>query len=192
MVAARALIGWLWLAFAVSWLVLARFNKKPSKDTPWIAWGMRLLVIAGVFAAILLRRFAPGPIGHWIRHVPLHPGAPAQWLGIGMCVTGFAFAFWARAHIGRNWGVPMSLREGHELVTSGPYRYVRHPIYSGIMLAMIGTALAIDMLWFALFVIYFGFFVVSARVEEKTMTAQFPEAYPAYQRRTKMLIPFVL
>lgn len=193
MIAARALVLWLWAGFAMSWLVLARFNKKPSRSAPrWGAWGLRLLVIAGILAAMLLRRLAPGLVGFLRAHVPLQPGASSQWLGVGSCVAGFAFAFWARVHIGRNWGVPMSLREGHELVTSGPYRYVRHPIYTGIMLAMIGTALATDARWLALFPIYCAYFIFSARSEEKTMQAQFPQAYPEYRRRTKMLIPFVL
>jgi protein-S-isoprenylcysteine O-methyltransferase Ste14 len=88
--------------------------------------------------------------------------------------------------------MPMSLRQGHELVTSGPYTYVRHPIYTGIMLAMIGSALAVGLLWLLLFALYFAYFLFSARTEEKMMLAQFPGTYPAYRRRTKMLVPFVL
>jgi protein-S-isoprenylcysteine O-methyltransferase Ste14 len=85
----------------------------------------------------------------------------------------------------------MSLREGHELVTSGPYAYVRHPIYSGLMLAMIGSAFTAGLLWLLGPVLYFIYFIFAARSEEKTMLTQFPDAYPAYRRRTKMLIPFV-
>ncbi|MGH8300548.1 MAG: methyltransferase family protein, partial [Steroidobacteraceae bacterium] len=95
-------------------------------------------------------------------------------------------------NLGRNWGMPMSLRQGHELVTSGPYAYVRHPIYTGIMLAMIGSALAVGLLWLLLFALYFAYFLFSARTEEQMMLAQFPDTYPAYRRRTRMLIPFVL
>jgi protein-S-isoprenylcysteine O-methyltransferase Ste14 len=109
-----------------------------------------------------------------------------------LVLLGFGFALWARMHLGRNWGIPMSLRQGHELVTSGPYAYVRHPIYSGLMLAMIGSVLAVGLVWLALLVISFVYFLVSARTEEKMMVAQFPDAYPAYRQRTRMLIPFVL
>jgi protein-S-isoprenylcysteine O-methyltransferase Ste14 len=189
--AARTLISGLWIGFAVIWLVLARFSKKRSKGAPWSFWGLRLIVLATVVAWLVLRQLAPQLVGS-LGIVPWLPGLPVQWLGVGLCLAGFALAFWARVHIGRNWGVPMSLRENHELVTSGPYRYVRHPIYSGIMLAMIGTAFATDLAWLALFVIYFVFFLFAARSEEKTMQRQFPEAYSAYRRRTKMLIPFVL
>jgi len=112
-------------------------------------------------------------------------------VGVGLCLAGFGFAVWARMNLGRNWGMPMSLRQGHELVTSGPYSYVRHPIYTGIMLAMIGSALTLGLIWLVLFAVTFVYFAFSARTEEELMVAQFPDTYPAYRRRTKMLIPFV-
>lgn len=189
---APSIVGFLWAAFVLCWLVLAQFNKKASR-TPWRrAWGLRLVVLVAVLAVILRRRHGAAGLFTSIGHVPaLHPGPAGQWLGVGLCLVGFGFAFWARVHIGRNWGMPMSLRQGHELVTSGPYAYVRHPIYTGIMLAMIGSALSIGVLWLLLFALYFVYFIFSARTEEKMMVAQFPGAYPAYRRRTKMLIPFV-
>lgn len=125
------------------------------------------------------------------RSLPIHVGITGQWVGVWLCVAGIGFAVWARVYLGRNWGMPMSLRQGHELVTSGPYAYVRHPIYTGLMLAMIGSAVTEGLLWLLLFAFYFAYFLVGARTEEKMMVAQFPDAYPAYRRRTKMLIPFV-
>lgn len=191
-VSAPAVIGWLWLAFVLYWLILALFNKKASRSPLWSGWSARLVIIAGVLVMTWLqRRGGTGLAASVGRYVPLHAGIAGQWLGVGLCLAGFGFAFWARAHLGRNWGMPMSLRQGHELVTSGPYAYVRHPIYTGIMLAMIGSALAVGLLWLALFVLYFAYFLFSARTEEKMMAAQFPNAWPAYRRRTKMLIPFL-
>ena len=137
------------------------------------------------------RRAIVGFVASISRSPLLHPGITLQWVGVGLCLAGFGFAVWARVHIGRNWGMPMSLREGHELVTSGPYAYVRHPIYSGLMLAMIGSAFTVGLVLLLVLPLYFAYFLFSARSEEKTMLAQFPEAYPAYRRRTKMLIPFV-
>jgi protein-S-isoprenylcysteine O-methyltransferase Ste14 len=191
---ASSLIGWLWAAFLFCWLILAQFNKKASASGPRrLAWAFRLVVIAGVLAIMMFRRHGAARLtaaaGHSLR---LHPGIPGQWLGVGLCLAGFAWAFWARAHLGRNWGIPMSLRQGHELVTSGPYAYVRHPIYTGIMLAMLGSALAVGAFWLALLAAAFAYFIISARTEERMMLAQFPDVYPAYRRRTKMLIPFVL
>jgi protein-S-isoprenylcysteine O-methyltransferase Ste14 len=187
------LIGLLWAAFVLCWLVLAQFNKKASRNTPvWAGWGVRAAIIVGVLIAVPFRRHGvAGLVASISRTVPLRLGVTGQWVGVGLCLAGIGFAVWARVYIGRNWGMPMSLREGHELVTAGPYAYVRHPIYSGLMLAMIGSALTEGLLWLLLFALYFAYFLFSARSEEKTMLAQFPDAYPAYRRRTKMLIPFV-
>ena len=190
---ARSIVGLLWIAFVLFWLVLAQFNKKASRSASWrSAWGLRLAVIAGVLVILSFRRHAPaGLVASINRTLSIHPGIAAQWVGVGLCLAGFGFAFWARLHLGRNWGMPMSMRQDHELVTSGPYAYVRHPIYTGLMLAMIGSALAVRLLWLVLLPLYFVYFLISARAEEKMMVAQFPDAYPAYRRRTKMLIPFV-
>jgi protein-S-isoprenylcysteine O-methyltransferase Ste14 len=189
----RSLIGLLWAAFVLCWLVLAQFNKKASRNTPlWAGWGVRVAIIIGVLVFGLAGRHGlAARFASFSRSLPLHPDIAWQWVGVGLCVLGFGFAVWARVYIGRNWGMPMSLRQGHELVTSGPYSYVRHPIYSGLMLAMIGSALTEDLLWLLLFALYFAYFLYSARSEEKMMLAQFPDTYPAYRRRTKMLIPFV-
>ncbi|HEY7889172.1 MAG TPA: isoprenylcysteine carboxylmethyltransferase family protein [Steroidobacteraceae bacterium] len=189
---APSVIGWLWAAFVVCWLVLAQFNKK-ARRTPWRAvLGLRLVVLAVALAVLLPRRRAVARLFASVGHgQALQVGIAGQWLGVGLCLAGFAFAFWARLHIGRNWGMPMSMRHDHELVTSGPYAYVRHPIYAGIMLAMIGAALAVGVLWLLVFPLYVIYFIASARTEEKMMLAQFPDAYLAYRRRTKMLIPFV-
>ena len=191
---APSIVGGLWAAFVLCWLILAQFNKKASRSSsPRTARGLRVAVLAGVLAAILLRRRGvPGVFTSVARILPVHVGIAGQWAGVGLCLAGFGFAFWARVHIGRNWGMPMSLRQDHELVTTGPYAYVRHPIYTGIMLAMIGSALTLGVLWLLLFALYFAYFIFSARTEEKMMLAQFPDSYPAYRRRTKMLIPFVL
>lgn len=188
-----AVIGWLWLAFVVYWLILAQFNKRARRSARWSGWGARLAIGVGVLIVLGFHRRGAGGLGDSIgRSLAFHPGMASQWTGVGLCLAGFALAFWARAHLGRNWGMPMSLRQGHELVTSGPYARVRHPIYSGIMLAMIGSALAVGILWLALFALYFAYFLFSARTEEKMMLAQFPDTYPAYRRRTRMLIPLVL
>lgn len=193
MLGAHVLIGWFWAAFVLCWLILAQFNKKASRRAPWGGmWGLRLAILGVVLVAILLRRYAvAGRVAAFSHSLPMHPGIAQQWAGVGLCVVGFGFAVWARVYLGRNWGMPMSLREGHELVTSGPYTFVRHPIYAGIMLAMIGSALAESLLWLILFALYFAYFIVSARTEEKMMLAHFPDTYPAYRRRTKMLIPFI-
>ncbi|HET6867096.1 MAG TPA: isoprenylcysteine carboxylmethyltransferase family protein [Solirubrobacteraceae bacterium] len=113
-------------------------------------------------------------------------------IGAVVFASGLALAVWARIHLGRNWGMPMTERVEPELVTSGPYRFVRHPIYSGLLLGVIGTALATDLLGLIVAVVLTAYFYYCASVEERNLTATFPTAYPAYRLATKMLIPFVL
>jgi protein-S-isoprenylcysteine O-methyltransferase Ste14 len=86
----------------------------------------------------------------------------------------------------------MTQKAEPELVTSGPYRFLRHPIYSGLLIAMLGTALVTNLLGLIIFALMGGYFYYCATVEEKNLVATFPTTYPAYRAGTKMLIPFVL
>jgi protein-S-isoprenylcysteine O-methyltransferase Ste14 len=86
----------------------------------------------------------------------------------------------------------MTQRAEPELVTSGPYRFVRHPIYSGLLTAMLGTALADNLLGLIVVAVLVAYFYACGIVEERNLTAAFPTAYPQYKSRTKMLIPFLL
>jgi protein-S-isoprenylcysteine O-methyltransferase Ste14 len=112
-------------------------------------------------------------------------------IGAVVFAAGIAVAIWARVHLGRNWGMPMTQKAEPELITSGPYRFVRHPIYSGLLAGVLGTALATNLIGVIIVAILGVYFYYSASVEEKNLTATFPTAYPAYQATTKMLIPFV-
>jgi protein-S-isoprenylcysteine O-methyltransferase Ste14 len=112
-------------------------------------------------------------------------------IGLVLFALGLAFAIWARVHIGRNWGTPMTQKDDPELVTSGPYHLVRHPIYSGILIAGIGTSVALTWLGLTVVALAGVYFLYSARVEERYLTGKFPDTYPAYKRSTKMLVPFV-
>jgi protein-S-isoprenylcysteine O-methyltransferase Ste14 len=114
-----------------------------------------------------------------------------QGVGLALFVTGLSLAVWARLYLGRNWGTPMSQKADPDLVTTGPYRRVRHPIYSGLLLALVGTAVAVSWYWLIAVGLLGAYFIYSAFTEERYMTERFPEAYPAYQRSTKRLIPFV-
>ena len=114
-----------------------------------------------------------------------------QGIGLAIFVLGLALAIWARVYIGRNWGMQMSQKADPELVTTGPYRSIRHPIYSGIILAMIGTTIAASLYWLVAVVLIGAYFTFSAITEERFMASSFPETYPEYKRSTKMLIPFV-
>jgi protein-S-isoprenylcysteine O-methyltransferase Ste14 len=113
-------------------------------------------------------------------------------IGAVLFVCGIALAVWARLHLGRNWGMPMTQRAEPELVTSGPYRFVRHPIYTGLLTAVLGTALVNNLLGLIVVVVVLAYFYYCGTVEERNLAATFPQAYPEYKSRTKMLIPFLL
>jgi len=123
--------------------------------------------------------------GHGINADPRRSG-----IGLVLFALGLGFAIWARIHIGRNWGIPMTQKEEPELVTSGPYHLARQT-YSGILVARIGTTIALSWLWLIAVLLAGVYFVSSATVEERYLTEQFPDAYPAYKRSTKMLVPYV-
>ncbi len=168
-----------WGVFWVYWLVAAFGAKQGARGT-----GARFPGLLVVVAFILLRVFK-------VHTLPVHSLA-LQVIGVILVASGLGFAVWARIYLGRNWGMPMTKKAEPELVTSGPYRFVRHPIYSGLLLAIVGTALATNVYWFIALGIVGIYFLYSARVEERLMTTAFPVVYPSYRARTKMLIPFVL
>lgn len=169
-----------WVAFWLYWLIAAA-GAKATRARSGQSIGIRA-VIAG--AVILLFRT------HAFRSDSTHAVVAAV-IGVALWALGLAVAIWARLYLGRNWGTPMSQRAQPELVTSGPYRWVRNPIYSGIILAMVGTAIAVNVDWFVVVVLLGGFFVYSAFAEERFLAAEFPDTYPAYKRSSKRLIPFV-
>ena len=188
------LIGGLWVGFLALWWTWALFNKKADRGATWRrrSWGFRVGMIVAIMLVMRLVRRS-GLAGWLTGHAPalLHPAPPWQWIGVAGCVAGFAFAIWARAYLGGNWGIPMSMRQGHELVTCGPYARVRHPIYSGLVLAGLGTVFALGVMWLPALVLVGLFFVISAHTEERMLAEHFPAAYPPYKARTRMLIPFL-
>ena len=170
-----------WAAFWIYWLVAAISTKRSH-----VAWSRELRIRAVVFVgAVLLVRLGA------FKHDGLNSNPWRAGLGLFLFALGLGFAIWARLNIGRNWGTPMSKKEEPELVTSGPYRLVRHPIYSGILVAGVGTAVALSWLWLIAFVLLGVYFIYSATVEERYLTEQFPDTYPMYKRSTKMLVPLI-
>jgi protein-S-isoprenylcysteine O-methyltransferase Ste14 len=118
---------------------------------------------------------------------------PIAWAGAVLCVAGLAFALWARVALGRNWSGVVTLKEGHELVERGPYRFVRHLIYTGMLTMFFATALVLgDVAGFAGVLLMFASFWVKIGREEKLVLEQFPGRYATYRRRVKRIIPFVL
>jgi protein-S-isoprenylcysteine O-methyltransferase Ste14 len=179
-----AVMGIGWLVFWVGWLI-ASFTAKTSQSGRWGGLGGGLRVSVAIVVIILFRLNT----GHGHHAVT---GPLLGWIGLALWVIGLGIAIWARFYIGRNWGMPMTRREDPDLVTTGPYRLIRHPIYTGIILGLVGTVLATS-LWgliaAAVVAVYFG---VSANREERFLAERFPDTFPPYKARTKMLIPYVV
>jgi protein-S-isoprenylcysteine O-methyltransferase Ste14 len=175
-------IGVGWLVFWIYWLA-ASVGVKAGR-TRWGQFaGARVAIILVVLLLLRLRIFKKQEVTHdpWL-----------QVTGLVIFVLGLALAVWARVYLGRNWGMPMSEKADPELVTTGPYHRVRHPIYSGIILAMIGTTIAVSVYWLVAVVVLGAYFFYSASMEERYMAERFPGSYPQYKQSTKMLIPYVV
>jgi protein-S-isoprenylcysteine O-methyltransferase Ste14 len=184
------IIAALWLVFIAYWGISALSAKRNLGVTAW--WRQSLLRVAIVVLIIAALRLAgAGPalraMQAYQAHSPLLGG-----IGAALVLLGVGLAIFARVYLGRNWGMPMSRKAEPELVTGGPYAFVRHPIYTGIMLAMLGSAIGLTIIWVLPLVLFVPYFLYSARCEEELMREQFPEQYPDYMQRTKMIVPFVL
>ena len=184
-----ALILGLWLVFLGYWLLAATRVKPWARGAPWRGAALRAFLVVCVL--VLIHELFRLRVWHIVPLALTHINPITASAGVTICGLGVAIAIWARVYLGRNWGMPMSLREGHELVTTGPYAFVRHPIYTGILLALLGSTMVHWYPRIVLLPVICAYFVYAARAEERSMREHFPE-YPAYVNQTKMLIPFVL
>jgi protein-S-isoprenylcysteine O-methyltransferase Ste14 len=174
----------LWVLFWVAWLAAALTAKRTARSRMRQFVGLRVVLLVIVIVAVHL--------GALKFHHDIESNPILQGIGLALFVAGLGLALWARVYLGRNWGTPMSEKVDAELVTTGPYRIIRNPIYSGLILAISGMAVAVSWYLFLVAVLVGAYFIYSATVEARTMERLFPNDYPAYKRSTKMLIPFVL
>jgi protein-S-isoprenylcysteine O-methyltransferase Ste14 len=183
----NSLIKICWFVFIVVWFVFSLVAKRniqsnSKRQSSFIRF-VTIIVVIWLLKIISIRLIANANIlsfNHFVRGC-----------GVLICGAGIAFAIWARIHIGKNWGMPMSEKQKPELVITGPYRLVRHPIYTGLCVAMIGSMLTQGFLWLIYVIVLGGFFIHSAKKEERSMLLHFPDKYPGYMKRTKMFIPFI-
>ena len=181
----RQWINALWILFALYWLVSA-FKLKKTKRRE--SWGQRFVyVLPLVVAFYLLRRGA-----HYgllaARFLPASDAA--GWVGVALTAAGVAIAIWARWHLGANWSGVVTLKEGHELIRTGPYRNIRHPIYTGILLALLGTAVAVGEVrgLLGVAIAWFSFYT-KARREESFLAQEFGDRFAEHTKRTGMFLP---
>jgi protein-S-isoprenylcysteine O-methyltransferase Ste14 len=176
-----------WGVFMAVWWVSAfrvrSAKRKESAGSRSLHGG--LIVIGSV---LLLPYARVGPLGWTL----LPAGAWREWGAMATVAAGVAFAVWARTFLGQNWSGNVTLKEGHELIQGGPYRFARHPIYTGILLSILGTGVWQGTLAGLLAVGCFGAgFSWKIRLEEQWLTEEFGEQYREYRRRVKALIPLV-
>ncbi len=184
-----AVIGCIWLLWIVVWIALARGLKPVAQIESLPARLMHVLPLA---LACYLLAAACVPLSFLNdRFVPFSPWLP--WLSAALTLAGIAFAIWARMVLAGNWSGSVTLKRGHELVVRGPYRWVRHPIYTGLLAALIGTALARGE-WRGLIAVAIttASFWRKLRLEETLMRRQFGETYARYAERVPALVPFLL
>ncbi|WP_329741776.1 isoprenylcysteine carboxylmethyltransferase family protein [Dyella sp. A6] len=182
-------VALVWVAWLLYWAWSARGVKAPARED---SMGSQLLYrVPMVLAFVILFMHGPRTSEFYGRFLP---ASPAWWcVGMLVLLCGLGFACWARVVLGRNWSADVQVKQDHELVQQGPYRWVRHPIYTGMLLGLAGTALALgqwrDLLALALVA---GSFWYKLRHEERWMREVFGAVYEDYMRRTKALIPWLL
>ncbi len=176
-------LGIIWFAFVAVWFI----GVLTAKRTVRWSWGgvwWRVGIVASVVVLVHLLWGSPSIAG--VVAVPA-----LNIVGLVAAASGAALAIWARLYLGRNWGMPMAVKERPALVSNGPYAYIRHPIYAGILLALLGSGLIIWW-WLVVFAWTLAHFVgFAVGGEEQLMLKEFPDTYPAYKARTRRLIPFM-
>jgi protein-S-isoprenylcysteine O-methyltransferase Ste14 len=188
MITATQICSYLWLTFFLLWMSAAFFTKRTAERISWQR-GLRygIPVVIGYYLMFSLKTRVP-----WLQYRLLPSSEALDLVAIVITIAGMLFAVWARIYLGRNWSSAPMLREGHELIRSGPYRFVRHPIYSGILLAMVGTFLANGKVRGALAVVFVWIgWTIKSHMEEEFMVRNFGSQYEDYRRTTGALIPRV-
>lgn len=177
----------LWAGWLLYWLLSALYVKRARWREPALSAAVHVVPLA----AMALLFAAPHAFPQTLSRRFLPPSTLGPAAGLLLVAAGLALAAWARTHLGGNWSGTITLKEEHALIASGPYRHIRHPIYSGLLLALLGTAVAIGE-WRGLvgFALALFAFLCRSRVEEARMRDTFPQ-YEEYRQRTKALVPFV-
>ena len=178
----------IWIAWVVSWAAASLWSGRTAKrNTTYEAWIYRAIIFAG---AILIAPWTAQVLGEKPTSQVGYYGAYAL---VGVMLLGLALTWWARIELGRLWSSAITRKEEHRLVDTGPYALVRHPIYTGIIIALLATAAteATMLAYLGAVLITIGLWV-KARAEERFLSAELgPETYESYRCRVPMLVPFL-
>lgn len=184
----RRWVGFLWLAFLVLWTIGALVQKRAVRRDSLTSRVLQLAL--GATAYFLL---ASPRLSHGFLATPFVPeNILFSFLGLGLTIIGFAFAIWGRVVLGGNWSAAVTVKKDHELVRNGPYALVRHPIYTGALLALLGTAVVFrESRGLSAFAVALLALRLKSQREERFMTEEFGAEYKDYEKRVKALVPFV-
>jgi protein-S-isoprenylcysteine O-methyltransferase Ste14 len=175
-----------WIVFGVYWIIAAARTNRAKKREPAGEWLLRFTLMGSAF--ILL--YKSDANWGWLNERFIPHLAWARGLGAALACAGIAFAIWARNHIGRYWSGSVSLRADHQLIRTGPYSRIRHPIYTGILVALLGTVLVIGryraLLAFAIILVGF---IWKSRREERLLADEFGPAFEEHKRLTGFFLP---
>jgi protein-S-isoprenylcysteine O-methyltransferase Ste14 len=177
-----------WTAWLLIWMAASLWSKRARRRESAVSWILHMLPLMLAAALLLDDRMSRGAL-----QLAIVPYLPIYyWFGLALTAGGLAFTVWARVYLGSNWSGSVQVKEDHELVRSGPYRWVRHPIYTGLLAAFVGSGVALDE-WRGLlaFMIVFAGLCYKLRLEERWMIETFGDAYLDYRKHSKALIPGV-
>jgi protein-S-isoprenylcysteine O-methyltransferase Ste14 len=182
----RFLFPGLWLAWIAYWLISAAGNKATVRRE---SLRSRLGYMPPLWLGLFLLIHQRWQIG-WLIERVVQPAVLFVPLGALLLVLGLGFSVWARVHLGGNWSAIVTLKKDHELIRTGPYRWVRHPIYTGLLLGILGSAIALGQ-WrglLALACMTFGF-IRKIHLEERWLGEAFSPRYDLYKKEVSALIP---
>jgi len=177
-----------WITFFSYWFYNRNKTKSTASRESKLKQGAHLLAMVSGFAFVLT-----GDIWPDFLDAPIYPKNQLM-IVIGSCISILAvcFAIWARRTLGMNWSAAVSLKKEHELIRTGPYRYFRHPIYTGILSNVVGSALVTgEVRSLAAVILVAGAYFVKIRREEKLLSTHFPSEYPEYSKHTWRIYPFL-
>ena len=182
------LIPTCWVVFLLYWLLKARQVKATAEMQSRPSALLHRFPL-GLSYYLMLAQWLPPDLDRVVTpHTDWARGA-----GDLVCVLGLFVTLWARWTLAGNWSSDVTFRREHELIRTGPYRFARHPIYTGLLLMCLGTAIEIARIrgWLALPLMAFAFWIKLSQ-EERLLLRHFPDTYPAYQKQVKAIVPFIL
>jgi protein-S-isoprenylcysteine O-methyltransferase Ste14 len=178
----------LWVVYILYWQVAARGAKSNERVEPLVSRIVRAVTFFFAFVLLMSPRL-PIPV-LYKSYLSETNWTAWFWIGAAVNVLGLGFAIWARVYLGSNWSRSVTIKQGHELITGGPYCLVRHPIYTGLLTGFLGTAIAIGQVrGLVAFVFLFAMLWFKLRLEERWMRLQFGEVYEQYAQRVPALVP---